>query len=232
MILKAKLFFTVILSILIFKVSAQNKEINYLYQNAGVIKVIDKESSKVGYRDYGDEIFDLTLKDVGKYTGHVCVGVSSGFVLTKKALELLYPSAEIPVRGDISIAVSAYTDHAEVASYVTKAKPNKIAGKGEPYIIVDTTLHAPKKNVILIFKRNDTGKMVKAIFNKTKLVTANQEQEMKKLKMKVVKEEATQEEKELFATKVQSFVKEIIDNLPEGVITVEECKEYNFPENK
>jgi len=221
------LFFAIMLQF--SSIFSQSKEMNYFYQSAGIIKIFDKESSMVGYRNYGDEVFYLTLKDVGNYTGEVCVGVSSGYILTKKALELLYPNDEIPMRGNISIAVSSYSDHAEVASYITKAKPIEIVGNNDAYIVKDSTIQTPKKSVVLIFKRNDTDKMVKATFNKSKLVSDDKEKEMKKLKMKVIKGEASDEEKELFAEKVQSFVKIIVENIPDGVITVEECINYRFP---
>lgn len=201
-----------------------------IYDKAGVIKLHDPKSVMVGYRKAGEDIFEISLNDVGKYTGHVCAGVSSGYLLTKQALTLLYPDKEIPIRGQISIAASAYTDHAEVASYIIRARQTEGDEKEPNILVVDKTIKAAPKSVVLIFKRNDNGKMVKAIFDKSKMVRGEKMKEMMALKKKIMSKEASKEEKEQFAENVQKVVAKIINNTPEGLLRVESCTDYKFPE--
>ena len=110
---------------------SQNKQQKSVYEMARTIKLKDPKAVMVGYRQPGDDIFEISLDDVGKYTGHVCAGIASAYLLTKQALALLYPNGEIPVRGQISIAASANTDHIEVASYIVRARKNAPESKGK-----------------------------------------------------------------------------------------------------
>jgi hypothetical protein len=210
---------------------SQNKQQQKsVYEQAGTIKLKDPKAVMVGYRQPSDDIFEISLDDVGKYTGHVCAGISSAYILTQQALALLYPNGEIPVRGQISIAASANTDHLEVASYIVRARQNDPENKGKNIAIVDTNIITAPKTVTLIFKRADNGKMVKAIFNKDKLLTPKLKKKMMPLKKKVVNGTASDKEKMEFAKTVQEVVALIITNTPEGVITVSECTDYKFPE--
>lgn len=217
--------------ILLFLNTIHSQEENTIYQQAGIIKLKDPKAVTVGYRQPGDAIFEISLDDVGKYTGHVCAGISTGYILTKQALELLYPNGEIPVRGQISIAASANTDHLEVASYVVRARQNDPESKGENIAFVDKSISSAAGTVTLIFKRADTEKMVKAVFNKGKLVTPELKKKMMPLKKKIMLGTASDKEKEKFAKTVQEVVKTIITNIPEGVISISECTEYKFPKN-
>ncbi len=200
-----------------------------IYQKAGIIKVKDTKAVMVGYRQPGDDIFEISLDDIGKFTGHVCAGISSGYLMTKQALETLYPNGEIPVRGQISIAASAYTDHAEVAAYVVKARQGEGNKKESSSLLIDTNIEAPEKGVTIIFKRNDTGKMVKASFDKSKLMSPEKMQEMMPLKKKILAGKASDEEKAKFAENVQNAVKKVITDTPEGLITISNCDKYVFP---
>ncbi len=183
------------------------------YEKAGVIKVKDPKAVMVGYRNPEDEVFEISLDDIGKYTGNVCAGIASGFLLTKQALEKLYPNGELPVRGQISIAASANTGK--------EMKDNSI--------IIDKDINAETGTVILIFKRADNGKMVKAAFNKNKLIDAEKRKVLFPLKNKIMNGKASDEDKKMFAENVQKVVSEVIDNIPDGVITVAECSKYKFP---
>lgn len=217
--------------------SVQQKTVNQdtlnntqtIYQKAGVIKLNEPKAVIVGYRQPGDDIFEISLDDVAKYTGHVCAGVASEFLLTKQALALLYPNGEIPVRGQISIAASKPSDHLEVASYIVRARENDPEGQGKNIAIVDTNIASVPETVTLIFKRADNGKMVKAVFNKAKLFTPELKKKLMPLKKKMVNGTASEKEKREFAKTVQEVVKLIITNPPEGMITVSKIDDYQFP---
>ena len=201
-----------------------------IYDKAGIIKVKDPMASLVGYRKSGDDFFDISLDDVGKYSGHVCAGIASGFLLTKQALEMLYPNGEIPVRGQIRVAAQSGEDQLDVASYITGARA--FYGREEVNrndIIIDKSLQGEKGTVTIIFKRKDNGKMVKAVFNKVKLFEPKMMKVMMPLKEKIENGTATDDEKKLFAENVQIIVEKAITNMPDGVITISEYTEYVFP---
>ena len=220
----------IVLFLLAGNTYSQNKQQQKsIYEQAGTIKLKDPKAVMVGYRQPSDDIFEISLDDVGKYTGHVCAGISSAYILTQQALALLYPNGEIPVRGQISIAASANTDHLEVASFIVRARQNDPESKGKNIAIIDTNITTAPETVTLIFKRADNGKMVKAIFNKGKLVTPELKKKMMPLKKKVINGTASDKEKIEFAKTVQEVVALIITNTPEGIITVSECDKYSFP---
>jgi hypothetical protein len=126
-------------------------------QKVHVIKVKDPKASMVGYKKPGEDYFEISLDDVGKYTGHVCGGVASGYILTQKALELLYPENEIPVRGQISIAASDRIDPLEVATYIVRAREGEGEEKETNICVIDTTLRGQPGSHTVIVKRADTG---------------------------------------------------------------------------
>ncbi len=201
-----------------------------IYDKAGIIKVKDPMASLVGYRKSGEDFFDISLDDVGKYSGHVCAGIASGFLFTKQALEMLYPNGEIPVRGQIRVAAQDGGDQLDVASYITGARG--FYGRGEVNcndIIIDKLLQGEKGTFTLLFKRKDNGKMVKAIFNRMKFFEPKMMKVMMPLKEKVENRTATDEEKKLFAEKIQIIVEKAITNMPEGVIIIHGCTKYVFP---
>lgn len=201
-----------------------------IYDKAGIIKVKDPMASLVGYRKSSEDIFYISLDDVGKYSGHVCAGIASGFLLTKQALDMLYPNGEIPVRGQIRVAAQDGGDQLDVASYITGARG--FYGREEVNrndIIIDKSLQGKNGTFTLIFKRKDNGKMKKAVFNKIKLFEPETIKVIMPLKEKVENQTATDEEKKLFAEKVQIIVEKAITNMPEGVITISECANYVFP---
>lgn len=210
----------------------QQKNPATVYNKAGTIRIRDNRASMAGYKAPEDAFFDLALDDVGKYTGHVCAGITSAFIMTKKALAQLYPNGEIPVRGEIRVAVSAPTDHLEVVSYITgiRAEEEKDATKG-PDLVVDPSLQGEEGTVAMVFIRKDNGKMVKTTFNKKKLFGPEKIAQTTTLKEKILKGKASKQEQELFAETVQAIVKKLIENPPEGAISVSETVSYRFPEN-
>ena len=52
----------------------------------------------------GDGIYSYTFDDVAKLAGHACPTVAGGFLLVKRALELLYGD-KLPQRGDLRVTL-------------------------------------------------------------------------------------------------------------------------------
>jgi len=206
----------------------QEAKENSIYSQAGVIKLQDSLALAFGYKKAGEDFFEFSLEDIGKYTGHICPGMTSGFLMTKQALAALYPNNELPQRGNISIASSALSDHLIVASYIVRGE----SCQKQQTACVDKSLHGEKGTLTLVFKRNDTGKMVQAVFNRAKLMKPELRGKIRPLKEKVLKGTATEEEKTHFADLIQRVVKTAITAMPEGTIMISEVTGYEFPEVK
>lgn len=195
------------------------------------IKLKDPKASMVGYKNPGEDYFKISLEDVGKYTGHICTGVATGYLLTSQALQLLYPNHEIPVRGQISLAGSDRIDPYEVASYIVRASEHSGQLPESNHGIIDSSLQNNLGIHTFIFKRADTGAMVKAEFHKYKLVDPKNIPLMLAMKEKIMEGRASEKEKLIFAERVQNMVKKVLTDLPEGVITVEKITDYQFPKH-
>ena len=71
--------------------------------------------------------FELGLTDVAKLSGHLCPSVAGAFLLTRKAIQLLYPNNQICVRGQIEVHLpgppcqDALGPMANVISFITGA---------------------------------------------------------------------------------------------------------------
>lgn len=118
-----------------------------------------------------------------KLAGHSCGATTGAWIITKKALEVLYPDGEIPVRGQIAVEAPGAEDEwfvgvfGEIITFITGASPhtgfngsefgqvnplfvrqNKMVYKDEP-----TGQLPPMRE--WIFTRLDTGKKVGVKFN-------------------------------------------------------------------
>ena len=124
-----------------------------------------------------------TYENAVKLAGHSCGAVTGAWTITRKALEVLYPNGEIPVRGQIAVEAPGAEDEwfvgvfGEVITYITGAAPktgfigaefgqtdnvfvrqNKMVYPDEP-----TGTLPPKME--WIFTRLDTGAKVGVNFN-------------------------------------------------------------------
>jgi len=211
------------------KAESSNKN-RSVYEQAGIIRIHDPKSVMVGYRNPGQDVFELSLDDIGKYTGHVCAGVASGYLLTAQAMEMLYPEETLPVRGDISMAASEYNDQSEVAAYVIRAREHTGDEKENNTLVIDPALSTTPASVVIIFKRMDNGNMVKAVLDKSRLACSATTGKIVSLKKKVLEGTATPDEKKQFAESVQGIVAKTITDTPDGLITVSQHAGYIFPE--
>lgn len=74
----------------------------------------------------GEIDFELSLLDVARFSGHCCVAVTGAFLVTKAAIEKLFPDG-VCVRGDVQVDLPSETTPAakgpvaNVISYITGA---------------------------------------------------------------------------------------------------------------
>lgn len=206
---------------------AQTAWMSDFYDQAGYLEVYVDEAVEVGSLAPGNTL-KFGLKDVALAMGHACPGTTSGFILTKMALEELFRGETIRW-GNIRIAASANMEMVNVAAYLSGIHQTNLLSDS-PKLLIDKNI-APGKagRIVMIFQRLDTGKMVKAEFDKMKLLTADEMNQIKAYKKKFSQGKATAAEIEKNGKFIQSIVKRAITNPPAGVYNVSPCSKYKFP---
>ncbi len=203
-----RLYAVLLLVILSTATTAFSQTVNHwpeFYDQAPVIKVIDPMAVLVGNIPEGENTLTIKLTDVALYSGHVCAGIASGYMITKKALDALYPNST-PERGQIRVAAMAPEDPFDVASYITGAR--SFYGRGEINandLVIDPNIKSEQKGIfVMVFQRKDTGKAVKAVFNKFKLIPPQQKAGLESFLRRVLEGKASTEEKASKWAKIQS----------------------------
>jgi len=130
-----------------------------------------------------DGAIPYTYEEAVKLAGHSCGAVAGGWEITRKALEVLYPDGEIPVRGQIYIYAPGAEDEwhvgvlAEVMMYITGAAPksgfngaeykqaNDVYARRNKLIFAETATKTPPPQMQWIFERYDNGKKVGVVYN-------------------------------------------------------------------
>lgn len=129
-----------------------------------------------------DEPIPYTYEEVVKLSGHSCGATAGAWIITKKALEALYPG-ETPVRGQILIQAPGAEDEwhvgvfGEVMTYITGAAPKTgfsgaEFGKADALYVrrnkltyAEAPSGTPPPQMEWIFERADTGKRVSVKYN-------------------------------------------------------------------
>jgi hypothetical protein len=148
-----------------------------------------------------------TYREVVKLAGHSCGAVAGAWMISRKALDALYP-AGIPVRGQIKVAMPGAEDEwlvgvfGEVIAYVTGAAPKTGfpgAEFGREYnrrnlmSYGEKPAGTPPAKMAWIFERTDTGVRVAVKYDLSRIKPAAT-QERTEMGAKVSKGLATPEE--------------------------------------
>lgn len=205
----------------------QSNWIQDFFDEAPEIRVKDPLAYILGAME-ADGVLVYKYADVVKMAGHSCISVAGAYMVTVKALKALYPE-ELPVRGDISITIKggatdmAYGPMAQVMSLITGAAGETgFAGLGRKFgrrnkMVFDKD--DPQYNTF-VFRREDTGKTVKIIYNPQVLP---QNPLMGSLMPLVVNGQASKEERAQFVSLWQENVRRVLlepDKIA-GLFTVE-----------
>jgi len=183
------------------------------------------------------ELFVFKYPDAVKLAGHSCPAISGAYKITARALSALYGN-EIPVRGDIRVAVMgkatdlAYGPMSQVISLITGAAPvTGFAGLGRRFrrrdLLVFDGDHFEYNT--FIFQRLDTEKTVSVTYNPD---VVPEDPGLGELISLVLKGEATEEEHKAFIKAWQGKVRMILleDNKLPGLFEVREVTDYRFPQ--
>lgn len=197
------------------------------FDEAPEIRLKDPLSYILGAMDE-DGVLVFKYADVVKMAGHSCISVAGAYMVTVKALQALY-TAELPVRGDISVTIKggatemAYGPMAQVISLITGAAGETgFAGLGRKFgrqnkMVFDKNDHQYNT---FVFRRDDTGKTVKIVYNPQGLP---QNPLMSSLMPLVVNGQASKEERDQFVSLWQGSVRKVLlePDKVAGLFTVE-----------
>ena len=203
------------------------------YSQVPEILIIDPMAVVVGSMPEGSNILTIKLTDVALYSGYICPGIAAGYMLTKKAMDALYPNS-IPQRGQIRVsAMAAAGELMEVASYITGARAFYGRDLINAYdLVVDPSLKPKQRGqYVMVFQRKDTGKAVKAVYDKFKLIPEKKVKEVKVFLNKILTGKALPQEKEKNWAILNALVEKVLMETPEGVIEIIPMEGYQFPES-
>jgi len=214
----------------------QSKWSHDFYDKVEPILLKDPLAYFLGSMEEGD-IFVFKYPDAIKLAGHSCSAISGAYKITAKALNALYGS-EIPVRGDIKVAVMgkptdmAYGPISQVISFITGAAPvTGFAGLGRKfrrrnYLVFDEENF---KYNTFIFQRIDNKKMVQVIYNPDLIP---EDPRLGELAPLVLSGQATAEEIKEFRMSWQEKVRKVLleDENIKGLFEIREITDYKFPE--
>ncbi len=180
-----------------------------------------------------------TYENAVKLAGHSCGATTGAWTITRKALEVLYPNGEIPVRGQILVEAPGAEDEwfvgvfGEIITYITGAAPktgfigaefgqtddvfvrqNKMIYPAEP-----TGTLPPKME--WVFTRIDTGAKVGVNFNLS-VITPIATPERQAMGKKMAAGEATAEEAADYVQYWNARAKFVLENADtlDGFFTV------------
>ncbi len=175
------------------------------------IRLYDGLSEVLG--TFKDGIIEIKYLPIVQMAGHSCPTVAGAYLMTLRALKVLYPDT-LPVRGDIMVSFKEASSEgvagviASVISNITGATDiTGFKGLGGKYSRIGLMNFNSDIDASARFERVDTGKMVDVYYNHGSIPG---DPRMQELMPKVVDDLATDEEKKLFGELWQERVRKIL----------------------
>jgi hypothetical protein len=193
------------------------------FDKVETITLFDPLSKVLG--SFDDGVITFEYKEIVKLAGHSCPTVAGAYLMTLRALEVLYPDS-LPVRGQIKVAFKE--DEQDGVAGVIGNVISDITGatetsgfKGLNGNFARHSLMSFNENIDsnARFTRIDTGKSVDAYYNPN-VVPPNPQ--MQPLMQKVMMQSATEEEIKTFGKLWQERVEKILceNNKNENLIKI------------
>ena len=187
-----------------------------------------------------DEPIPYYYEEAVKVAGHSCMVAASAWMMTKLALEALYPNGEVPVRGQIAIQMPGSESewnigvYGEVMTFITGAAPatgfsGSVFAKGNPLTIrrdkmtyTEEPVGTPPPQMQYVFTRLDTGKSVAVSWNIGKVIPAINEKVLTEPGNALASGSATPEQVAEFNKNWNDAALYILQNagVVEGLVTV------------
>ena len=187
-----------------------------------------------------NEPIPYTYEEAVKVSGHSCMVVASSWMMTKLALEELYPNGEVPVRGQIAIQMPGAEDEwnigvfGEVMTFITGAAPKtgfsgSVFAKGNPLTTrrnrmtyTEEAVGTAPPAMQYVFTRIDTGKSVAVSWNIAKVIPPINEKVLTEPGDALASGKATPEQAAEFIKNWNDAALYILENAGkvEGLVTV------------
>jgi hypothetical protein len=187
-----------------------------------------------------DEPIPYYYEEAVKVAGHSCMVAASAWMMTKLALEALYPNGEVPVRGQITIQMPGSESEwnigvfGEVMTFITGAAPatgfsGSVFAKGNPLTIrrnkmtyTEEPVGTPPPQMQYVFTRIDTGKSVAVSWNIAKVIPPINEKVLTEPGNALASGSATPEQVAEFNKNWNDAAQYILQNagVVEGLVTV------------
>lgn len=175
---------------------------------------------------------EYRFEDCVRLAGHACVSVASAFMMTRHALQALYPG-EIPVRGGVEVRFAgdrtggANGPIGQVIGFITGAATETgfhgLGGRWgrDNLFIYDETMENAPGQITARFRRLDTADTVEVRAIPSAIPMSDEEMEGSAHMPKVIQGTANEEEKEGFFKFWQGRNRTLLLDDPEGAIVVE-----------
>jgi len=190
------------------------------FEKIETIKLQDELSEFLG--TFEDGIVEFSYLDIVKASGHSCPTVAGAYLLCLEGLKALY-KGEIPKRGEVF--VSFKEDSIEGVAGVIANVITHITGATESYGFQGIAGNFVRRNLMdfksninssVKFKRLDTNESVEVLYDPSS-IQGNPKQMV--LMQKILRNQATNEERKLFGKIWQKRVEDIFNNI-DKVISV------------
>ncbi len=182
-----------------------------LYLKAGEISITSPEYFHYGMvDDLKKGVTKITLLDVMKYEGHLCPGSVSGFLIAQKGIKALFPKGDV-ARGMVSVTGSTPSGTLDTLAMIFGAREH--FGEKQKDFKIDEKLFNPQ-NITVVLTRKDTKQSVTFVFHKMKAfkVLKKSAKLFKKLRGKVKKGVATDQEIKQLGKMIRQLIKNILDH--------------------
>ena len=181
------------------------------FDRVETITLFDPLSKVLG--SFTDGKITFTYKEIVKLAGHSCPTVAGAYLMTLRALEVLYPDT-LPVRGQIKVEFKE--DEQDGVAGVIGNVISDITGATETSGFKGLNGNFARHSLMSFnapidssarFTRTDTGKSVDAYYNPNVVPPSPQ---MQPLMQKVMMQSATEEEQKAFGKLWQERVEKIL----------------------
>lgn len=176
------------------------------YSEYGEIVLIDNMLYQSGFSEDTMPTVHINLADLAHRYGYISVEVLSAFIITKGALERLFPDEELPVRQDITITTTSDKGiNRTIADILNANKDNP----NLPINWIVSKDFADSLETVIIFERPSTGKKLEMRWVYERFMNANlvDSEQFNELKHKVFAGEATEEEEVRFKTLLSRMIR-------------------------
>ncbi|MFP4458535.1 MAG: hypothetical protein ACLFSQ_02970 [Candidatus Zixiibacteriota bacterium] len=142
-----------------------------IYDEYGEIVLIDPMLYNAGISRDDSAKAHINLIDMVRWYGYLSEDVLSAFVMTKGAIEVLFPEDSVGDRSDIKIITSESYGVCKIVADILNA--NNISNEAPKNWIIEDSLSKSNYIYVIIFERISTGEKVELVWNYKEFLDLN-----------------------------------------------------------